>query len=252
MHALDQFDTSESSERLSQMISWQCTMKRNPFITLPWCSLLLRNGSHVGLFGSICRGAWCKSQHVRVEVSCLWVSATLIVLRGEKMVLMYKWDATRALQLIEQEQVNLIVGVPTNTYDLVPWLGLKCTKSYQIFDIEHIAIELTPFGQLYSGGILEDYMCTWQWKCFAGCLFHGLLKVRRGRSICWARFVQVNHPDFKKYDTASMINVGGGGAAFAAPMIKRVQVRFEAATSAGVGNISDQDFSWRHVWEGSN
>lgn len=48
-----------------------------------------------------------------------------------------------------------------------------------------------------------------------------------------------------------MINVGGGGAAFAAPMIKRVQVRFEAATS-GVGNISDQDFSWRHVWEGSN
>jgi len=78
------------------------------------------------------------------------------------MVLMYKWDATRALQLIEQEQVNLIVGVPTNTYDLVPWLGLKCTKSYQIFDIEHIAIELTPFGQLYSGGILEDYMCTWQ------------------------------------------------------------------------------------------
>jgi len=96
------------------------------------------NGSHVGLFGSICR--------------------------GEKMVLMYKWDATRALQLIEQEQVNLIVGVPTNTYDLV------------------------------------------------------------------------NHPDFKKYDTASMINVGGGGAAFAAPMIKRVQDTFKnARASTGYG-----------------
>lgn len=39
---------------------------------------------------------------------------------------------------------------------------------------------------------------------------------------CVVRF-EVNHPDFKKYDTASMINVGGGGAAFAAPMIKRVQ-----------------------------
>ena len=51
------------------------------------------------------------------------------------MVMMYKWDATRALQLIEQEQVNLIVGVPTNTYDLVSWLGLKCTKLYQILII---------------------------------------------------------------------------------------------------------------------
>jgi|Cyp1metagenome_2_1107374.scaffolds.fasta_scaffold63240_5 non-ribosomal peptide synthetase component E (peptide arylation enzyme) len=41
---------------------------------------------------------------------------------GEKMVLMYKWDPTQALQLIEREQVHLIVGVPTNTYDLEPWI----------------------------------------------------------------------------------------------------------------------------------
>ena len=33
----------------------------------------------------------------------------------------------------------------------------------------------------------------------------------------------MNHPDFKKYDTSSMVGVGGGGAAFAAPMIKRVK-----------------------------
>lgn len=96
------------------------------------------NGTHVGLFGAICR--------------------------GEKMVLMYKWDPTQALQLIEREQVHLIVGVPTNTYDLV------------------------------------------------------------------------NHPDFKKYNTSSMINVGGGGAAFAAPMIKRVKATFKnARASTGYG-----------------
>ena len=40
---------------------------------------------------------------------------------------------------------------------------------------------------------------------------------------------QVNHPDFKKFDTSSMTNVGGGGAAFAAPMIKRVRQSFEKA-----------------------
>ena len=42
---------------------------------------------------------------------------------------------------------------------------------------------------------------------------------------------EVNHPDFKKFDTSSMTNVGGGGAAFAAPMIKRVRQTFEKARS---------------------
>mmetsp|Transcript_18594 Transcript_18594/g.43448 ORF Transcript_18594/g.43448 Transcript_18594/m.43448 type:complete len:598 (-) Transcript_18594:132-1925(-) len=93
-------------------------------------------GSHVALLAAICR--------------------------GDKLVLMYKWNATRALELIQAEKVNSIVGVPTNTYELV------------------------------------------------------------------------NHPDFKSYDTSSMTNVGGGGAAFAAPMIKRVSQTFEKA-KAGTG-----------------
>ncbi|CAE7195108.1 lcfA, partial [Symbiodinium natans] len=84
------------------------------------------------------------------------------ICRGDRLILMYKWNATRALQLIQEEKVNSIVGVPTNTYELV------------------------------------------------------------------------NHPDFQKYDTSSMTNVGGGGAAFAAPMIKRVQQTFQKA-KAGTG-----------------
>ena len=48
--------------------------------------------------------------------------------------------------------------------------------------------------------------------------------------------VEVNHPEFKKYNTSSMENVGGGGAAFAAPMIKRVKETFSNATaSTGYG-----------------
>lgn len=44
----------------------------------------------------------------------------------------------------------------------------------------------------------------------------------------------VNHPDFHKFDTSSMKQVGGGGAAFSAPMIKRVADRFKTAR-AGTG-----------------
>lgn len=96
------------------------------------------NGSHVALLGAICDGA--------------------------KLVLMYKWDAQVALKLVQSERVQYIVGVPTNTYDLV------------------------------------------------------------------------NHPDFDKYDTSSMVSVGGGGAAFAAPMIKKVGDKFKnAKASTGYG-----------------
>lgn len=113
----------------------EVSSQRNVILASP---LFHVNGSHVGLFGSICR--------------------------GEKLVMMYKWDAGRALKLIEDEKVQAIVGVPTNTYDLV------------------------------------------------------------------------NHPDFKKYDTSSMVGVGGGGAAFAAPMIKRVKDTFQnARASTGYG-----------------
>ncbi|CAK9006001.1 unnamed protein product [Durusdinium trenchii] len=95
----------------------------------------------------------------------MYTSGTTAMPRlGEKLVMMYKWDAGRALKLIEDEKVQAIVGVPTNTYDLV------------------------------------------------------------------------NHPDFKKYDTSSMVGVGGGGAAFAAPMIKRVKDTFQnARASTGYG-----------------
>jgi long-chain acyl-CoA synthetase len=38
---------------------------------------------------------------------------------GAKLVMMHRWDPERALRLIEREQVNLFVGVPTQVRDLV-------------------------------------------------------------------------------------------------------------------------------------
>lgn len=38
---------------------------------------------------------------------------------GSKLVMTYKWDPDRALELIEQEQVTLFVGVPTMSWDLL-------------------------------------------------------------------------------------------------------------------------------------
>ncbi|HEX7135099.1 MAG TPA: class I adenylate-forming enzyme family protein [Iamia sp.] len=38
---------------------------------------------------------------------------------GIKLVMMYKWDAERALQLIEREKVTNFVGVPTQSWDLL-------------------------------------------------------------------------------------------------------------------------------------
>jgi long-chain acyl-CoA synthetase len=38
---------------------------------------------------------------------------------GLKLVMMYKWDAHRALELIEREQVTNFVGVPTQSWDLL-------------------------------------------------------------------------------------------------------------------------------------
>mmetsp|Transcript_56287 Transcript_56287/g.119805 ORF Transcript_56287/g.119805 Transcript_56287/m.119805 type:complete len:587 (-) Transcript_56287:174-1934(-) len=93
-------------------------------------------GTHGGLFTALCNGS--------------------------KLCLMYKWDPSKALQIVQDEKVVSLVGVPTMTYDLV------------------------------------------------------------------------NHPDFGKYDTSSLAAVGGGGAAFAAPMIKRVNSKFKSA-KAGTG-----------------
>mmetsp|Transcript_25391 Transcript_25391/g.55236 ORF Transcript_25391/g.55236 Transcript_25391/m.55236 type:complete len:615 (+) Transcript_25391:172-2016(+) len=94
------------------------------------------NGTHVALFAAMCLGA--------------------------KLCMMFKWEAKRALEIIQEERVNNLVGVPTNTYDIA------------------------------------------------------------------------NYKDLHKYDTSSLAAVGGGGANFAAPMIKRVNDTFKTA-KAGTG-----------------
>jgi long-chain acyl-CoA synthetase len=38
---------------------------------------------------------------------------------GARLVIMYKWDAERALELIEREQVTNFIGVPTQSWDLL-------------------------------------------------------------------------------------------------------------------------------------
>lgn len=38
---------------------------------------------------------------------------------GRKLVMMYKWDASEALKLIEREQINSVTGVPTMGQDLI-------------------------------------------------------------------------------------------------------------------------------------
>ena len=38
---------------------------------------------------------------------------------GLKLVIMYRWDAEKALQLIESERVTIFVGVPTQSWDLL-------------------------------------------------------------------------------------------------------------------------------------
>ena len=48
---------------------------------------------------------------VPVMMSC-WVA-------GLKLVIMYKWDAEKALELIEREKISNFVGVPTQSWDLV-------------------------------------------------------------------------------------------------------------------------------------
>mmetsp|Transcript_57015 Transcript_57015/g.124723 ORF Transcript_57015/g.124723 Transcript_57015/m.124723 type:complete len:616 (+) Transcript_57015:75-1922(+) len=82
--------------------------------------------------------------------------------QGAKLCFMYKWNPTKALQMVQDEKVEGVVGVPTMTYDLA------------------------------------------------------------------------NHEDLAKYDTSSLLAVGGGGAQFAAPMIKRVNDKLPSA-KAGTG-----------------
>ncbi len=77
---------------------------------------------------------------------------------GLKLVIMYKWDALRALELIEREHVTNFVGVPTQSWDL-----LEC-------------------------------------------------------------------PEFDKFDTSSLLSVGGGGAPAPPKLVGRVANSFKKAS----------------------
>ena len=81
---------------------------------------------------------------------------------GTKLVMMYRWDAKRALELIEREQVTMFVGVPTMLQDL-----LEC-------------------------------------------------------------------PEFDDFDTSSLRSIGGGGAAAAPELVRRVEGSF-AKGRPGIG-----------------
>jgi long-chain acyl-CoA synthetase len=83
---------------------------------------------------------------------------------GLKLVMMYKWDPLRALELIERERITNFVGVPTQSWDL-----LEC-------------------------------------------------------------------PEFDKFDTSSLLSVGGGGAPAPPKLVGRVASSFKkAAPNIGYG-----------------
>lgn len=83
---------------------------------------------------------------------------------GTKLVIMHKWDAGRALELIERERVTQFVGVPTQSWDLL------------------------------------------------------------------------EHPDFDRFDTSSLLSVGGGGAPAPPQLVSRVASSFATAKpSIGYG-----------------
>ncbi|MCB0970729.1 MAG: acyl--CoA ligase, partial [Acidimicrobiales bacterium] len=76
---------------------------------------------------------------------------------GLKLVIMHKWDPGRALELIEREKVTHLVGVPTQSWDLL------------------------------------------------------------------------EHPDFDRFDTSTLVSVGGGGAPAPPQLVGKVGERFSAA-----------------------
>jgi len=76
---------------------------------------------------------------------------------GGKMVLMYRWDATEALTLIEREKVMSVSGVPVMARELI------------------------------------------------------------------------SHPDFDKYDTSSLMSVGGGGAQLQPDLVAKIDERVKTA-----------------------
>lgn len=86
------------------------------------------------------------------------------IILGRKLVLMYKWDATRALELIQEEKVTNFLGVPTMSFELT------------------------------------------------------------------------QHPDLANYDTSSLVELAGGGAARPPEHVKKIKEAFpDVAPGQGYG-----------------
>ncbi len=112
--------------------------------------------------------------------NCAMQPATMV---GGKIVFMYKWDAGKALEIIEKETISGVTGVPVMSREII------------------------------------------------------------------------NHPDFEKYDTSSLITLGGGGSAFQPDLIKEIDARLEngkPGTGYGMTEVSgiiagiSKDFSVMH------
>jgi long-chain acyl-CoA synthetase len=57
------------------------------------------------------------------------------VASGCKLVMLYKWDAERALQLIERERVTHFVGVPTMSWDLLEASSFASTDTSSLLSV---------------------------------------------------------------------------------------------------------------------
>ncbi|MCG8590715.1 MAG: acyl--CoA ligase [Proteobacteria bacterium] len=54
---------------------------------------------------------------------------------GYKLVMMYKWDAERALELVERERVTQFVGVPTQSWDLLETPGFASRDTSSLTNV---------------------------------------------------------------------------------------------------------------------
>jgi long-chain acyl-CoA synthetase len=54
---------------------------------------------------------------------------------GLKLVMMYRWDAERALELIERERVTNFVGVPTQSWDLLESPSFASTDTSSLVSV---------------------------------------------------------------------------------------------------------------------
>ncbi|HEX2386061.1 MAG TPA: class I adenylate-forming enzyme family protein, partial [Candidatus Binatia bacterium] len=83
-------------------------------------------------------------------------NASLIpaVFGGGKLVLMRKWDAEKALQLIEREGVTVTGGVPTIAWQL---LEHPARKNYNLSTLEAVAYGGAPSAPELVRRIIEDF-----------------------------------------------------------------------------------------------